>query len=198
LVIGNNWKLASVVEDRGGWATTNSDFNESCGRARDEILSSPGGTISQNIVGFRTDEIDWDFEYLSVREIQPPVETIVEPPVPPVASEPEVPIVDGGTQLPPGNLISSNSIAQDGELTVQGISMTANKVTTRTTGDVSVAITQGDNVLAVGAIQASGLDTNTQHVSVPINPVRISGSYQIAVYFYGAGYVQAGEMQAIT
>ncbi|MGI0048873.1 MAG: Ig-like domain-containing protein, partial [Nitrososphaera sp.] len=30
LVIGNNWKLASVYEDKGGWSTSNPDFNSSC------------------------------------------------------------------------------------------------------------------------------------------------------------------------
>ncbi|HEX2014926.1 MAG TPA: discoidin domain-containing protein, partial [Nitrososphaera sp.] len=82
LVIRNNWKLASVVEDRGGWATTNSDFNPRCApmnkdsseqyRQRDEILNMPGGTSSQNIVGWRSDGLTWDFKYLSAREISAP------------------------------------------------------------------------------------------------------------------------------
>jgi hypothetical protein len=82
LVIKNNWKRASVVEDRGGWSTNDSDFNPSCAplnkdstkkyRQRDEILNMPGGTSTQNIAAFRTDDITWNFKYLSVREIQPP------------------------------------------------------------------------------------------------------------------------------
>jgi hypothetical protein len=81
LVIGNNWQLASVVEDRGGWSTTNSDFNASCFpvnkdstqqyRQRDEILNLPGGTSTQNIAGFRSDDLTWNWKYLSVREIVP-------------------------------------------------------------------------------------------------------------------------------
>jgi hypothetical protein len=82
LVIGNNWKLASVVEDRGGWSTTNSDFDASCTpvnkdstqqyRQRDEILNLPGGTGTQNIAAWRSDGLTWNFKYLSVREIAAP------------------------------------------------------------------------------------------------------------------------------
>jgi hypothetical protein len=58
LVVRNNWKLASVVEDRGEWGTRESDFESSCGRNRSEILSKPRGTSTQNIVvGFRSLEI---------------------------------------------------------------------------------------------------------------------------------------------
>jgi hypothetical protein len=32
LVIKNNWKLASVVEDKGGWSTSDTDFDSSCGK----------------------------------------------------------------------------------------------------------------------------------------------------------------------
>jgi hypothetical protein len=82
LVIGNNWKLASVYEDRGGWSTADTDFTADCTpmsvdntgqyRQRDEILNMPGGTATQNIAAWRTDGTTWDFKYLSVREIQPP------------------------------------------------------------------------------------------------------------------------------
>jgi hypothetical protein len=50
LVVRNNWKLASVVEDRGGWGTRESDFESSCGMDRGEILSKPRETSTQNIV----------------------------------------------------------------------------------------------------------------------------------------------------
>jgi hypothetical protein len=82
LMVRNNWKLASVVEDRGGWATTNSDFDSSCPpldkdsndryRQRDEILSKAGGTSTQNIAAWRSDGLTWNFKYLSVREIKAP------------------------------------------------------------------------------------------------------------------------------
>jgi len=71
LVVKNNWKLASVVEDKGGWSTNNSDFDPNCGRSRDEILTGAGGTATQNIAAFRSDDLTWDFKYLSVREINP-------------------------------------------------------------------------------------------------------------------------------
>ncbi|HKU49461.1 MAG TPA: discoidin domain-containing protein [Nitrososphaera sp.] len=79
LVVRNNWKLASVVVDKGGWSTTNSDFDSRCAplnkdsndsyRQRDEILNMPGGTSSQNIAAWRSDGLTWDWKYLSVREI---------------------------------------------------------------------------------------------------------------------------------
>jgi hypothetical protein len=82
LRIANNWKLASVVEDKGGWATSNSDFNSTCtplnkdstqqSRQRDEIINMPGGTNTQNIAAFRSDDLTWNWKYLTVREIIPP------------------------------------------------------------------------------------------------------------------------------
>jgi hypothetical protein len=79
LVVRNNWKLASVYVDRGGWSTTNSDFDSNCPplnkdsddryRQRDEVINMPGGTSSQNIAAWRSDGLTWDFKYLSAREI---------------------------------------------------------------------------------------------------------------------------------
>ena len=197
LVVGNNWKLASVVEDRGGWATDNSDFNESCGRERDEILSEPGGTDSQNIVGFRTDGIGWSFKYLSAREIDPlaketpEVPTTPEPEIP-EPETPEVPIDYTPSLIPPGYLVANASHFQDGTAIIENIDMVARKVTTRTNGDVGVAVIQDGQVLAVSSIEASDLDINYQHLSVPIGPFEVSGSYQVQIYFYGAGYIAAG------
>jgi hypothetical protein len=68
----NNWKLASTVEDRGGWGSTNDDFDASCGRPRDAILSAPGGTATANLAAWRSDGTTWQWKYLSVREIVPP------------------------------------------------------------------------------------------------------------------------------
>jgi len=72
LVIGNNWQRASVVEDRGGWSTSSSSFDSSCGRARDAILTTGGGTSTQNIAAWRSDDLTWNWKYLTVREIVPP------------------------------------------------------------------------------------------------------------------------------
>ena len=59
--------LASVVEDRGGWASNDSDFESTCApvnkdstqqyRHRDEIINTSGGTSTQNIVAFRSDNL---------------------------------------------------------------------------------------------------------------------------------------------
>ena len=77
LVIKNNWKLASVMEDRGGWAPTDGDFDSSCDIAKDAILTESGGTEVQNLVAWRTDDTTLDFNYLTIREIEPP--TILHP-----------------------------------------------------------------------------------------------------------------------
>jgi hypothetical protein len=201
LVVGNNWELASVVEDRGGWATDNSDFNTSCGRERDEVLLSPGGTDTQNIVGFRTDSIDWSFKYLSAREIDPLAEQVPESPEPeipepeiPVDTTPEVPVDNA---LPQGYLISNTAQFLDGAATIGSIDMQARKVTTRTHGDMAVAVTQNGAVLAVTHIEAANLDLNFQKVSVPIGPLTVSGNYEVQVFFYGSGYIAATEVHSI-
>ena len=205
LVVGNNWELASVVEDRGGWATDNSDFNDSCGKERDEILSAPGGIDSQNIVGFRTDGIDWSFKYLSAREIDPLAEQVPETPVAPEpqAPEPETPVVNEpepvdntADQLPPGSLVINMSQPQDGTSTIESVEMSIRKVTTRTDGDVSVVLAQGSNILAVSHIEAGDLGIEYQQVSVPVSPVDVSGSYQVLVLFYGSGYVSVSDLHA--
>ncbi|MGE0550933.1 MAG: discoidin domain-containing protein [Kofleriaceae bacterium] len=74
LVPKNNWKLASTVEDRGGWSTSGDDYESSCGWPRDAILSKPGGTSTANLAAWRSDGTTWQWKYLSVREIEPPSE----------------------------------------------------------------------------------------------------------------------------
>lgn len=54
-VINNNWKLSSVVEDKGGCPTPKSDFDSDCCVARDGRLSGPSGSPTQHIVAWRTD-----------------------------------------------------------------------------------------------------------------------------------------------
>jgi hypothetical protein len=78
----NIWRIASVVVDRRGWVATNSDFGSKCPplskdsdqryRQRGEIISTLGGTSSQNLAAWRSDGLTWDFNYLSVREIKAP------------------------------------------------------------------------------------------------------------------------------
>jgi hypothetical protein len=203
LVVANNWELASVVEDRGGWATDDSDFNDYCSRERDEILLTPGGTGAHNIVGFRTDSIDWSFKYLSAREIDPLAEQ--EPELPePSAPAPEIPVetpqvppVDSPTdQLPMGIVVANSPQYAEGTATIGKIDMLARKWTTRTSGDIAVAVMQNGNVLAISHLQASYLDLNSQHLSLPIGPVAVSGSYQVGVYFYGSGAISAAEITA--
>jgi len=78
----NNWKLASVYDDKGGWSTKGTDFTPNCTpvnkdstqkyRQRDEIINMPGGTSTQNLAAFRSDQQTWNWKYLSVREITAP------------------------------------------------------------------------------------------------------------------------------
>jgi hypothetical protein len=203
LVVANNWELASVVEDRGGWATDNSDFNDYCGRERDEILLAPGGTDGQNIVGFRTDTIDWSFKYLSAREIDPLAEQEPELPEPstpapeiPVETPQEPPVVSPTNPLPMGIVVTDSSQFAEGSITIGKVDMLARKWTTRTSGDITVAVMQNGNVLASNHLQAANLGLNSQYVSIPIGPVTVSGSYQVAVYFYGSGAISAAEITA--
>lgn len=82
LVVRNNWKKVTTVQDRGGWSTGNDDFETGCprmdkdrnsgNRERDEILSMPGGTTMSNLAAWRTDGSTNRWKYLSVREIIPP------------------------------------------------------------------------------------------------------------------------------
>jgi hypothetical protein len=199
--VANNWELASVVEDRGDWATDNGDFNDSCGRERDEILLAPGGTEAQNIVGFRTDTIDWSFKYLSAREIDPLAEQepeLPEPSIPepeiPVESPQEPPVVTPTSPVPMGIVVTNSSQYAEGTVAIGEIDMLARKLTTRTSGDIAVAVMQNGNVLAISQMQAANLDLKSQYVSLPIGPVSVSGSYQVAVYYYGSGAISAAEI----
>ena len=192
------WQFHKFIDNRfKKWLKDNDDFNESCGRDRDEILSEPGGTDSQNIVGFRTDGIDWSFKYLSAREIDPLAEAVPDVPTTPEIPEPEtpeVPVENAPSLLPLGVLITNSSHYQDGTATIGSIDLNARKVTTRTHGDVGVTVIQDGQVLGVSYIEASDLDINYQQLSVPIGPIEVSGSYQVQVFFYGAGYIAAGEI----
>ncbi len=66
----NHWKKVSEIVDDGGWFARSSDneFNSAgCGRPQDYVISNSGPLVT-----FRSDNMDWDFADLSVREINPP------------------------------------------------------------------------------------------------------------------------------
>ncbi|MCI0560454.1 MAG: hypothetical protein MN733_18360, partial [Nitrososphaera sp.] len=192
LAIGNNWKLASAVEDRGDWATEDSDFNGSCGRERNEILLEPGGTATENIAGFRTDGIDWKFKYLGVREILPPGEQdLSEPTIPvldadPMVDSPPEPSEQGSIAvLPEGFLLTSTAYSGDADgTTIEAVSFSARLATTRTHGDIIIAITQGEQVIAVRSIETDSLGTIMQEMQVPFG-IEVQDEFQISVLFYG-------------
>ena len=64
----NNWTKVTDVIDNGGWYARSSDkefYSAGCDRPKDYIIKNGG-----SIVTFRADGIVWDFNNLSVREIQ--------------------------------------------------------------------------------------------------------------------------------
>ena len=204
LVVKNNWELASVYEDRGGWATKNSDFNSSCGRDRDEILSMPGGTSTQNIAAWRSDGLNWSFKYLSVREIDPssqhsPQEDAGESV--PIPEEPEQVDTEAPTSVGESlcssdycKLVSNKRIENDESITeINSISMNLKKSVLRASGTITIAIMQGDNILAKDTLSTGGISTTFTNATAQFNPpAEIGGTdFNIVVLYEGSGSVQA-------
>ena len=66
----NHWKKVSEIVDDGGWFARSSDnefYSAGCGRPKDYVITNSGPLVT-----FRSDNMDWDFADLSVREIKPP------------------------------------------------------------------------------------------------------------------------------
>jgi hypothetical protein len=66
----NHWKKVSDIVDNGGWYARSSDkefYNAGCDRPKDYIITNSGPLVT-----YRSDNMDWEFADLSVREIQPP------------------------------------------------------------------------------------------------------------------------------
>jgi hypothetical protein len=66
----NHWKKVSELVDAGGWYARSSNdefYSANCNRPKDYVITNSGPFVT-----FRSDNIDWDFADLSVREIQPP------------------------------------------------------------------------------------------------------------------------------
>lgn len=182
LVVKNNWKLASVYEDRGGWATSNSDFNPSCGRDRDEILTKPGGTSTQNIAAFRSDGLSWSFKYLSVREIQP------LSPLPVSNKGEEKP---GDQDLTDGNrignyyLVAGQHVPNEGkQITIDSIDFYARKRTDTTNNNVIVAIVQENNIIAKAtATLEDNASTRFKRITADFNDVMVHGNFDIRILY---------------
>jgi hypothetical protein len=117
----------------------------------------PGGTSTQNIAAFRSDDLTWSFKYLSVREIDP-------------SAQPEEPkeleLVDSNN---PDSLcstdycvqVASQHVENDGSIAaVSSADLSLRKSTTRASGTVTVAIINSDDVLAKGAISTSEIKTS--------------------------------------
>jgi hypothetical protein len=194
LVVRNNWKLASVYEDRGGWSTNNSDFDSSCGRDRDEILTQPGGTATQNIAAFRSDDLTWNFKYLSVREIDPSAEPVIEEPVEEPVDNPEVPDNSGGSDNPCSiedcNIIASRNVQNNESVTeINAVDLNIKKLTSRVTGTVTIALVQNNEILDQQTISTSSLKTSYTTVEVPFDAVSVTGSFDIVVIYDGSGVV---------
>jgi hypothetical protein len=66
----NHWKKVSDIVDNGGWYARSSNeefYSAGCDRPKDYIITNSGPLVT-----YRSDNMDWDFADLSVREIQPP------------------------------------------------------------------------------------------------------------------------------
>jgi hypothetical protein len=64
----NQWKKVNKVIDSGGWYAKSTDkefYSAGCKRPKDYIITNSGP-----IATFRSDNIVWNFKYLSIREIQ--------------------------------------------------------------------------------------------------------------------------------
>jgi hypothetical protein len=67
----NHWKKVSDLVDDGGWYARSSNdefYSANCNKPKDYVITNSG-----QFVTFRSDNMDWDFADLSVREIQPPM-----------------------------------------------------------------------------------------------------------------------------
>ena len=66
----NHWRKVSELVDDGGWFAKSSNeefYSANCDRPKDYVITNSGPLVT-----FRSDNMDWDFADLSVREIQPP------------------------------------------------------------------------------------------------------------------------------
>jgi hypothetical protein len=194
LVVKNDWKLASVYEDRGGWSADDSDFDSSCGRDRDEVLTQPGGTSTQNIAAFRSDDLTWSFKYLSVREIDPLQghQTAQQEEEPgPVGS----PVQNDNASLCNTEscwVLSNQNIQNDGSITtVSSVDLSMKKSFTKARGTVSLAIVQDSTVLAKHFIGTGAIDTNYTSLTTQFGvPVNVKGNdFDVIVMYEGRGTV---------
>ncbi len=61
----NNWVKVTDLIDRGDWYCDDDRFDEAdCNRPRNYVVSNDGPKVA-----FRSDGVEWDFKFLSVREI---------------------------------------------------------------------------------------------------------------------------------
>lgn len=66
----NKWVKVAEEVDRGGWEASSSDsvfYSANCGRPKDFVITNP-----DKVAAFRSDNMIWNFQNLSVREIQAP------------------------------------------------------------------------------------------------------------------------------
>lgn len=66
----NKWVKVAEEVDSGGWEASSSDsvfYSANCGRPKDFVITNP-----DKVAAFRSDNMIWNFQNLSVREIQAP------------------------------------------------------------------------------------------------------------------------------
>ncbi|MEW6605368.1 MAG: hypothetical protein AB1351_11880 [Thermoproteota archaeon] len=201
LVVANNWELASVYEDRGGWSTNDSDFDSSCGRERDEILTRPGGTDTQNVAAWRSDDLTWSFKYLSVREIDP---TGSERPAPEApeeepTTEPEEPM-PVNEPIDSSNLCSTEycrlvaskmfTFSGDDDFVIDTVEFVAREQTSRTSGTIIVAIVQDGEIIDSEEISTYSMSKGYNDLEADFN-LEVTGDFQVVIMFEGDGGILA-------
>jgi len=202
LIVKNNWKLASVYEDKGGWATSNSDFDSNCGRDRDEILTSAGGNPTQNIAAFRSDDLTWSFKYLSVREINPlasdqqPVESTDneannnENAETPVSTDSPENTSDNSYLAYP--VVAGQHFPKDANdiTTINAIEMDIARNSGSDGGQLIIAIAKDGSILATDSIDVDDLDYGYYSMFFgKFANISVSGSFDILVLYNGSSKI---------
>lgn len=99
-----------------------------------------------------------------------------------------------------GILVASKLVSRaDGEQTsLEAVTLLAKKATSRTYGDVIVAIVQSDRVIATQSTDASDIEVIPGHVAAQFGSIgQIAGNFEALVLFYGAGLVMISDLEVV-
>jgi hypothetical protein len=95
----------------------------------------------------------------------------------------------GDLELPDGRQIANISRSQGEETIIDEVTMDARKITTRTSGEVHVAITQDGDVLGIASLDTDDLDIQFTRANLTFDGIEVTGDFEVVVLFNGAGLV---------